>query len=107
MSTLATAPIEVRAKPSLMDQYRLVRDHMGSVSSRWIGWVLFLGLPVLMVLLNLRVGRTLHDSVMNNLFWVLFGPVFLFIGMPLIWLVSLAWSRRANPRMAGEQIYRF
>ena len=88
MSTLATAPIEVRAKPSLMDQYRLVRDHMGSVSSRWIGWVLFLAAIYLEAAALLVAFRpAIHR-------WWGIGLIMLHLGIGLANLINIL-----NPEM--------
>jgi hypothetical protein len=107
MNFTANRPIQVRATLSLGEQVALARDQMNASSTKWLLYGLFLGLPLVMIALNLRVGRSLAEAIAHNLFWVLFGPVFLFLGLPLVYRISFLWARRATPALAQDFTYRY
>jgi len=83
---------------------RLVQSRLGS---RWVAPALCLGGPALMVVLNLVADRSLTHALIANLFWILVGPLYLFVGLPAGIRHSLRAWRKANPELGSPQLYRF
>ena len=68
---------------------------------------LCLGGPALIVVLDLVAGRSLAHALFANVFWILVGPLYLFVGLPAgVWHSLRAW-RKANPELGDPQLYRF
>jgi hypothetical protein len=99
-------PIEVRGGLTArehLDAWRLVQRRLGTP---WVVPAVFLGGPVLIVVLNLGAGKSFGHAVFQNIFWLLFG-LFLFVGLPLCARFNLRSFLKANPELGASQLYRF
>jgi hypothetical protein len=100
-------PIEVQGALTDREHLAAFRMVQSRLSSRWVAPALCLGGPALIVLLNLVAGRSLARTLFANLFWILVGPLYLFVGLPAATRYSLRAWRKANPELGAPQLYRF
>ena len=60
--------------------------------------VIVLVSPILLVALSAGTGATLWEAIVLHFFWIIFGPLFVFVAMPLSYrmLARKAWRGRVN-----------
>jgi hypothetical protein len=100
-------PIEVQGALTDREHLAALRMVQRRLGSRWVAPALCLGGPALIVVLNLLAGRSLAHALFANLFWILVGPLYLFVGLPSGTRYSLQAWRKANPELGSPQLYRF
>ncbi|MFL5496811.1 MAG: YcxB family protein [Gemmatimonadales bacterium] len=100
-------PIEVRGQPTERDHLDALRVVRRRLPGRWLGPVLFLGGPVLIVVGSLVAGRSLKHALITNLFWIVLGPLLLLFGGPLATRRTARLLARSNPASTTPQLYRF
>jgi hypothetical protein len=103
----ARLPIEVRGRPTErdhLDALRVVRRRLGSPR---LAPVFFLGGPALIVVMSLLAGRSLKHALIANVFWIVLGPLMLFLGLPLATRRTVRSLAKGNPAATSPQLYRF
>jgi hypothetical protein len=100
-------PIEVQGALTDREHLAALRIVQRRLGSRWVAPALCLGGPALLVVLNLVAGRSLAHTLFANLFWILVGPLYLFVGLPSGARYSLRAWWKANPELGSPQLYRF
>jgi hypothetical protein len=100
-------PIEVRGQPTERDHLDALRVVRRRLPDRWLGPLLFLGGPALIVVGSLLAGRSLQHALMANLFWIVLGPLVLLLGVPLTTRQTVRRLARSNPGATAPQLYRF
>lgn len=103
----ARLPIEVRGQPTERDHLDALRVVQRRLQSRWLGPALLLGGPALIVAGSLLAGRSLEHALIANLFWIVLGPLILFLGIPLATTRTVRSVTRGNPAATAPQLYRF
>ncbi len=105
---MSEAPLPLEARGRLTDREHL--DALRVVGRRmgrgWIVPAVFLGGPALLVGASLLGGTSLAHAVLQNLFWIILGPL-LFVGLPLGNRLGLRRFLRSNPEFGVDQLYRF
>ena len=98
----ARLPIEVRGQLTERDHLDALRVVRGRLHSRWPAAALLLGVPHLIVLGSLLAGMSLTHALMANVFWIVLGPLILFLGIPLATKQKVHSGTRGAGRMGGE-----
>lgn len=100
-------PIEVRGQPTERDHLEALRVVQRRLPSRWVAPALFLGGPAAIVALSLIRGQSPEQALIGNLFWLVFGPLMLFLGLPLMTRRTARFVTKVNPAATAPQLYRF
>jgi hypothetical protein len=103
----ARLPIEVRGQLTERDHLDALRIMKRRFPSRWAAPTLFLGGPVVMVVMTVLGGMSLQHAVIWNMFWVVVGPLILFVGLPLSTRQTVRFLTKSNPAATAPQLYRF
>jgi len=61
----------------------------------------------LIVLGSLLAGMSLTHALMANVFWIVLGPLILFLGIPLATKQTVHSVTKGNPAATAPQLYRF
>jgi hypothetical protein len=57
--------------------------------------------------MSLLAGRSLKHALIANVFWIVFGPLMLFLGLPLATRRTVRFLTKGNPAATAPQLYRF
>jgi hypothetical protein len=87
-----------------LDALRIVKRRL---PVRWAAPALFLGGPAVMVVMTVLGGMSLQHAVIWNMFWIVVGPLILFVGLPLSTRQSVRFLTKNNPAATAPQLYRF
>jgi hypothetical protein len=92
----------------LTEHYRAYRAAFHRQPSSWIAYGFFGLLPVVILLAG-RLARGLPWSVLWAQNWnlIIWGPLFVLVGAPLLHLMNVRALRAGNRTLAGEQSYAF
>ncbi len=107
MSDVGELPIEVRGAVTDREHLAALRVVQPRLGSRWVAPAFCLGGPTAIVILSLVAGRSLAHALIANLFWIIVGPLYLFVGLPSAARYNLRAWRKANPELGAAQLYRF
>ncbi len=100
-------PIEARGRLTESDHLEAVRLVQRRLGDRWAAPVLFLGLPLVFVGMSMLGGLPLGHALIANVFWLVAGPLILFVGLPLGIRRTVKIVARDNPAATASQLYRF
>jgi hypothetical protein len=103
----ARLPIEVRGQLTERDHLDALRIMKRRFPARWAAPTLFLGGPAVMVVMTVLGGMSLQHAVIWNIFWIVVGPLILFVGLPLSTRQAVRFSTKNNPAATAPQLYRF
>jgi len=104
---MAHLPIEVRGQPTERDHLDAVGVVQRRLGSHWWSYALFLGGPVLIVVMYMLGGMPFTHAVVANMFWIVFGPLMLFLGLPMATRRTVRTLAKGNPPATAPQLYRF
>lgn len=107
MSAPTRIPIEARGRLTESDHLEALRVVQRRLSRRWEAPALFLGLPLLFVGMSMLGGLPLKHALIANVFWLVAGPLMLFVGLPLGIRRTVRIVARDNPAATAPQLYRF
>jgi hypothetical protein len=107
MTVRARLPIEVRGQPTERDHLDALRVVQRRFGSPWLAPALFLGGPALIVVMTVLGGKSLQHAVIANLFWIVVGPLMLFLGLPSATRQTVRFLTKRNPTATAPQLYRF
>ena len=105
---MESQPITFSSTISFWTQYRATRAIVNRLSSTYIAWGFFVGLPLLLVIVMLCLGLDIFAPLENGLpTWVIpvGGLVFMLVFIPLIQCLNVSSMRRRNPSVSGLQTY--
>ncbi len=105
---MESQPITFSSTISFWTQYRATRAILNRLSSTYIAWGFFVGVPVLLVILMLCLGQDLFTPREYGLpTWAIpvGGLLFMLVFMPLIQCLNISSMRRRNPSVGGIQTY--
>ena len=100
-------PIEVRGALTEAEHLAALRVVRSRLDQRWMAPAICLGGPALIVALTMAGGMSFGHAVFVNLFWIVLGPLVLFVGLPLGARSTIRSWRKANPAVAAPDLYRF
>jgi hypothetical protein len=100
-------PIEVRGQLTERDHLDALRVVQRRLGSRWWSYALFLGGPAFIVVVTMLGGMSLQHAVIVNMFWIVVGPLMLFVGLPLSTRQTVRFLTKGNPAATAPQLYRF
>jgi YcxB-like protein len=103
----ARLPIEVRGQLTERDHLDALRVVQHRLGSRWWSYALFLGGPAFIVVMTMLGGMSLQHAVIVNMFWIVVGPLMLFVGLPLSTRQTVRFLTKGNPAATAPQLYRF
>lgn len=107
MTVPARLPIEVRGQLTERDHLDALRVVQRRLGSRWWSYALFLGGPAFIVVMSLLGGMSLKHAVIANMFWIVVGPLMLFLGLPMATRRTVRTLTKGNPPATAPQLYRF
>jgi hypothetical protein len=107
MTVPTRLPIEVRGQLTERDHLDALRVLKRRFPARWAAPTLFLGGPAVMVAMTVLGGMSLQHAVIWNMFWIVVGPLILFVGLPLSTRQSVRFLTKSNPAATAPQLYRF
>jgi hypothetical protein len=99
--------IEVRGQLTERDHLDALRIVKRRFPSRWAAPALFLGGPAVIVVMTVLGGMSLQHAVIVNMFWIVVGPLILFVGLPLSTRQTVRFLTKGNPAATAPQLYRF
>ena len=101
-------PIAVAFEATAADHYHALRDL--AARDPLVSWttIALLAAPALMIGISLAVGYPLFQAVFRNAFWIILGPLFVWVVFPLSNRVRALWAgrRNRNPR-ASTRVFTF
>jgi len=99
--------IEVRAQPTEGDHLDALRVVQRRLGGGWLAPALLLGGPALIVGMTMLGGRSLEQALTANVFWIVLGPLLLFVGLPRITRQTVRATIKGNPATTAPTLYRF
>jgi hypothetical protein len=85
--------------------WRAIRDLTKRTLSYKVSVGFFVVLPVLIVLFGVVRGASLGSYLLNNLAFVLFGPLIVFVGFPYTYRLTVSRAHKNNALLAKPQTF--
>jgi YcxB-like protein len=93
---------------SFADHYAAYRTAFHRKPAAWIGYVFFIGLPLVVAGLAIALrGWTFQDLWQQQWYLLIGGPLFALVVVPLLHLLNVRQQRSGNAALTGQQSITF